>query len=176
MLCCQKHCITQLLSLPNSGRGSLRAFMHENMWFQWLNVPHNYSESWFLHAGSDGLVDREAGIIVGSILGVLFLVAIFWCITFSICLQVSTCPLHNIYYKRTIQNLAEAPPMQGHPGMRAAMQRVWLHHTLFSLKPSRQHSDNKWYCLCLLYPDPKKSCCLYLCVTLVTLNSMSSFF
>ena len=103
------------------------------------------NESWFLHAGSDGLAD----IIVGSILGVLFLVTIFWCTAFCICLQVSRCPLHNVYYKRTIQNLAEAPPMHGHPGMRAEMQAVWLHHTFFSIKPSRRHSDNEWYCMLL---------------------------
>ena len=61
---------------------------------------------------ADVLAARQSGIVVGSILGVLCLVTIFWCIAFSICLQVSTCPLHIIYYKRTIQNLAEAPPSQ----------------------------------------------------------------
>ena len=61
---------------------------------------------------ADILAARRRGITVGSILGTLFLVAVFWCIAFCICLQVSTCPLHNIYYKRTIQNLAEAPPIQ----------------------------------------------------------------
>ena len=65
---------------------------------------------------ADILAARLTGIIVGSILGTLFLVTIFWCIAFCICLQVSTCPLHNIYYKRTIQNLAVAPPIQGQPG------------------------------------------------------------
>ena len=31
---------------------------------------------------------------------------------------------------------------------------VWLHHTLFNLKPNRQYSDTKWYCPCLLYVFP----------------------
>ena len=61
---------------------------------------------------ADILAARLTGIIVGT----LFLVAVFWCIAFCICLQVSTCPLHKIYYKRSIQNLAEVPPIQGQPG------------------------------------------------------------
>ena len=47
-------------------------------------------------------------IVVGTTFGVLGLVTVLWCIAFCICMKVSKCPLHNIYYK-IIQNLAETP-------------------------------------------------------------------
>ena len=50
------------------------------------------------------------GVLAGGILGGLFLVFVCWCISFCICMRVSTCPLHKIYYKRTIPK--ETPPMQ----------------------------------------------------------------
>ena len=50
------------------------------------------------------------GVLAGGILGGLFLVFVCWCISFCICMRVSTCPLHKIYYKRTIPK--EASPMQ----------------------------------------------------------------
>ena len=80
---------------------------------------HNYAwsplDNFLMLLYADILAARRSGITVGSILGTLFLVTVFWCIAFCICLQVSTCPLHNVYYKRTIQNLAVAPPIQGQP-------------------------------------------------------------
>ena len=82
---------------------------------------------------------RQAGNILGnvlvSILGTLFLVTVFWCIGLYICMQVSTCPLHKIYYKRSIQNLAEVPLMQDQPG--AGESEVTTSHP-----PLSYHCDN----------------------------------
>ena len=58
---------------------------------------------------SDVFFSLVVSIIIGTTFGVLGLVMVLWCIAFSICMKVSTCPLHNIYYKKTIQNLAETP-------------------------------------------------------------------
>ena len=66
-------------------------------------------------------------IIVGTTFGVLGLVTVLWCIAFSICMKVSTCPLHNIYYKKTIQNLAETPPVQANPGAEIMGNMATLH-------------------------------------------------
>ena len=50
--------------------------------------------------------------LAGAILGGLLLVFFCWCISFCICMRVSICPLHKIYYKKTIRNQEETPPMQ----------------------------------------------------------------
>lgn len=72
--------------------------------------------NYLLHPGnvyscllSDVFFSLVVSIIIGTTFGVLGLVTVLWCIAFSICMKVSTCPLHNIYYKKTIQNLAETP-------------------------------------------------------------------
>ena len=54
------------------------------------------------------------GMLAGGILGGLLLVCVCWCVSFCICMKVSICPLHKIYYKRTVRNLEEASPMQEH--------------------------------------------------------------
>ena len=88
---------------------------------------------------ADVIAARQTGNILGnvlvSILGTLLLVTVFWCIGLHICMQVSTCPLHKIYYKRSIQNLAEVPLMQDQPG--AGESDVTTSHP-----PSSYHCDN----------------------------------
>ena len=77
-------------------------------------------------------------IIVGTTIGVLGLVTVLWCIAFCICMKISTCPLHKIYYKRTIQNLAEAPPVQANPGPG--------NEGVTTLYPPPSQTTTFWYC------------------------------
>ena len=75
---------------------------------EWIN-PHNMNHK-MSECNCQFLL--YTGMLAGAIVGVLFLVFVCWCISFCICMRGSRCPLHKIYYKRTIQNLEGTPPMQ----------------------------------------------------------------
>ena len=79
-----------------------------------MKYSHNESIYMYTILNSNCPFLLYTGMLAGAILGGLLLVRVCWCVSFCICMQVSICPLHKIYYKRTIRNLEEAPPMQEH--------------------------------------------------------------